>query len=713
MHQTIDSNHEIRILRIQHGKDGDPLECMLFPSALELGNNQKSHSEHQKWPYTALSYWWGDPDEVAGNRITIYKDTGARGVRQTLTGFNQSGTFFIRDNLNAALLRFRHATEDVNVWVDAICINQDDKTEKSSQVARMHEVYTQAESVCVWLGEGNDDTELTFEFLKRILDLQALDDLVANPEETAESWALVLQLITNHWFSRRWVIQELALARKAYVRCGSMDLSWKDFADSIALFMTKYEEIRRSILDHASLVCRDPESIILKTTDARALGANVVVHATVNLFRKSHEGRIEQRLLPLEILVSSLLVAFETTEPRDTIFAVLTLANDSELSSSNPSATRDARISPDYEKCLLDVYADFIDYCIQQSQSLDILCRYWAAVQKQSKAEALKKGTSEVDTLPSWIPLIRHSAFGEPRYIVEGGANEDGFVGCPERKGQQIYNASAGSRAWHKFGVHDLKEGKLREGFTFRMNKHSRPSTSTGHSRPAALIAPKSEPNTLAEDSALKEETSSRMPKYNGSLFLRGFCLDIISQVSSRVGGGIIPSEALEMAGWGPKYKPQTVPDKLWRTLVADRGPDGKNAPPWYTRACWECLQYQDRRGDLDIPELMENLKNPSTRITFLKRVQSIVWKRRFFETKGASHKSLFGLGSPAIKNGDLVCILFGCSVPVVLRKDHERKYYQIIGECYVYGMMDGEAIAGKAPAWPYDQLEYSTFELR
>ncbi|KAH9203526.1 hypothetical protein DL95DRAFT_472296 [Leptodontidium sp. 2 PMI_412] len=348
------------------------------------------------------------------------------------------------------------------------------------------------------------------------------------------------------------------------------------------------------------------------------------------------------------------------------------LANDSELSSSNPSATHDARISPDYEKCLLDVYADFIDYCIQQSQSLDILCRYWAVAQKQSKAEALKKRTSAVNTMP-----------------IEGRANWDGFLGGPERKGQQIYNASAGLYAWHKFGVHDLKEGTLRKGFgfTFPMNKHSRPSTSTGHSLPAALITPMPEPDTLADYSVLREGTSSRMPKYN-------------------VMAGWDPS-------WGSENKPPTVPDKLWRTLVADRGPDGKSAPPWYSRTCLECLHHRDRYGDLDIPKLMGNSNTPSTQITFLKRVQAIVWNRRFFETKGASKKYLFGLGREAIRSGDLVCILFGCSVPVVLREDRERKYYQIIGECYVHGMMDGEAIAGKAPAWPYDQQEYSTFELR
>lgn len=153
-HQRIDPNYEIRILRIQHGKGDEPLVCMLFPSALKLWHNQKSHSKLKTFRYTALSYWWGEPTGPVDNEITIYKDTGARGITQEFNNFfNKSGTFFIRDNLKAALLRFRHPTEDKNVWVDAICINQDDKTEKTAQVARMHEVYTQAESVCVWLGK--------------------------------------------------------------------------------------------------------------------------------------------------------------------------------------------------------------------------------------------------------------------------------------------------------------------------------------------------------------------------------------------------------------------------------------------------------------------------------------------------------------------------------------------------------------------------------
>jgi len=56
---------------------------------------------------------------------------------------------------------------------------------------------------------------------------------------------------------------------------------------------------------------------------------------------------------------------------------------------------------------------------------------------------------------------------------------------------------------------------------------------------------------------------------------------------------------------------------------------------------------------------------------------------------------------------GDLVCILFGCSVPVVLRK-HIGEEYQLVGECYIHGLMDGEALAMQATG----QVEAHDFVL-
>jgi hypothetical protein len=119
---------------------------------------------------------------------------------QEFSPFNLSGIFHVRNNLYAALKRFRKEDRDVDIWADALCINQKDNDEKTAQVARMHEIYSDAENVSVWLGSGNPQAKETFEFLRTILDLKKLDDLVTN-KTNPEKWMLVINLMKNKWFS--------------------------------------------------------------------------------------------------------------------------------------------------------------------------------------------------------------------------------------------------------------------------------------------------------------------------------------------------------------------------------------------------------------------------------------------------------------------------------------------------------------------------------
>ena len=394
VYEKLESADEIRVLRILKGDRDDKIECLLFPSALASADNTSSKSKAQRFEYIALSYWWGPPDEVARQEINI---TGPGGDMLGL----RRGTFYVRDNLGAALRQLRSRRGDVVIWVDAICINQDDKKEKMAQVSRMHEIYTEAKSVCVWLGAGIPQTKETFDFLGEILDLQTLDTLLAKRKDPGKWW-LVVRLLRNAWFSRRWVIQELTLARDATVRWGESQMPWSDFADAIALFMTKHDDIKQ-ILSKTLEYQRTKDPL----GDARALGANTLVNATNDLFRKSEDGKIQQRLLPLEVLVSCLFLAFEAKDPRDTIYAVLSISKDTSIGTSDFTARStwqkffpppvspgiqvqgDIRISPDYDKSIIDVYADFMDYCIETSNSLDILCRHWAPTPR--KRQAVKK----------------------------------------------------------------------------------------------------------------------------------------------------------------------------------------------------------------------------------------------------------------------------------------------------------------------------------
>jgi hypothetical protein len=109
------------------------------------------------------------------------------------------------------------------------------------------------------------------------------------------------------------------------------------------------------------------------------------------------------------------------------------------------------------------------------------------------------------------------------------------------------------------------------------------------------------------------------------------------------------------------------------------------------------CLHKASPDGDLNTSKLLANRSLPDTVLEYLRRVQSIVWSRKFFVCREPADRSKrpFGLGSRHIQEGDIVCILFGCSVPVVLRYFETTRDYKFIGECYVHGNMDGELLAG------------------
>jgi hypothetical protein len=98
----------------------------------------------------------------------------------------------------------------------------------------------------------------------------------------------------------------------------------------------------------------------------------------------------------------------------------------------------------------------------------------------------------------------------------------------------------------------------------------------------------------------------------------------------------------------------------------------------------------------------------------YLQRVQAITWNRVFLETNTWAERGekLFGLGPPKTKVNDIVCILFGCSVPCILREhrlEDGGMYYEFIGESYIYGKMDGEAVT----ALKDHDLKAQTVEFR
>ena len=177
---------------------------------------------------------------------------------------------------------------------------------------------------------------------------------------------------------------------------------------------------------------------------------------------------------------------------------------------------------------------------------------------------------------------------------------------------------------------------------------------------------------------------------------------------------GMIHREGLIFGGWSEAVdiEPGLLPNHLWRTLVADRGSDGSNPPRWYRRAMLYCLSNRNEIDDIHIDRLLDQEKS-SSMTEFLRRVSTVVWNKRLFLSYG-KYKYRFGLAPNAVEVNDIICILLGCSVPVVIRKHGEgaEQYYKFIGEAYIYGMMDGEALEQYAQL-TQEQLVHEAQEFR
>ncbi|KAK9780814.1 putative Heterokaryon incompatibility domain-containing protein [Seiridium cardinale] len=123
----VSSQSQIRTIILHSGQFNEDIQCSFHIVSLD-GNLE----------YEALSYVWGDP--------TITQPVIVDGNEMQVT-----------TNLEAALRHLRSDQKPRTLWVDAICINQQDDREKSAQVPMMGKIFQQATSVLAWFGHGDED----------------------------------------------------------------------------------------------------------------------------------------------------------------------------------------------------------------------------------------------------------------------------------------------------------------------------------------------------------------------------------------------------------------------------------------------------------------------------------------------------------------------------------------------------------------------------
>jgi hypothetical protein len=170
------STNSVRYVKLLPGAGN--IECEIFEASTD-----------EYISYTALSYAWGS----ASNPRTI-RCSGTRDLT-------------VWSNLYQALWHIRHPTESRILWIDAICINQNDVSERNQQVAQMTKVYTQAEKLLIWL--GSDGNERAVNLIKHTAQFTTEYEegapLHERPRLNHQDWKAMKSYLGATWFQRVWV----------------------------------------------------------------------------------------------------------------------------------------------------------------------------------------------------------------------------------------------------------------------------------------------------------------------------------------------------------------------------------------------------------------------------------------------------------------------------------------------------------------------------
>jgi len=385
--------NEIRLLRLKPRCYQHPQSHLERFQNIAIFCDTEVVSRRPRPSYTALSYAWGDGN---GNRSICVGNT-------ILT---------VGINLEAALRELRAEQDDLVLWVDQLCINQEDEEEKSQQVKEMRNIYAQATHVIAWVGESADNSDLILKHFHSIGSkasrstrgltknsfrhmmnhtLTGILPSLLDPESRQMISIAFQKFCRRPYWRRLWVIQEYAVARKLEVACGNARIS--------NVHLLRALDALARLLDYL-------EDLGEQTSNDALVRLGFIVVKTFNTpFSSFLEGIVTRRYqyqrskstdnCLFKVLISSLVLESdhnhpECSDPRDRIFSLLGLAND--------ASSFDGFL--DYSSSCEDVYTKATKHMIDQGY-VDILsyCHF-----------------PRDECMPSWVPDWRRMTFAPLAY---------------------------------------------------------------------------------------------------------------------------------------------------------------------------------------------------------------------------------------------------------------------------------------------------------
>ncbi|KAK4449782.1 heterokaryon incompatibility protein-domain-containing protein [Podospora aff. communis PSN243] len=307
----------LRVLQLLPNRDGNaPIECNLIDYAL-LDARTGPHL------YEAVSYVWGPPPN------THYLITNGASLP-------------IRQNCHAVLARLRDPTLPRFLWVDAVCINQEDNDEKTDQVQLMTWIYASARGVLVWLEEPTDVCDLPDGTPKADLAgaLKAIQEAAENSDalplslvDLEAARAMVTALSQRSWFRRIWVLQEVAAAARVTIMCNEKEIDGDVFCAGLEVMgvetdpKSRDKGIDATAIETNTAMLKEPASVRSSTWGLLSTAAFLIRGAGSRRNRAS--GMMQTYSLNISPLLDLVRMYHDrdATDRRDKIFALLGMSS--------------------------------------------------------------------------------------------------------------------------------------------------------------------------------------------------------------------------------------------------------------------------------------------------------------------------------------------------------------------------------------------------
>lgn len=692
LYKKLTGERKIRLMTLRPGKVSDPITCDLTLVNLDMSLN-----------YDALSYEWK-------------KDKGFTNITCGSTSLS------VTRNLAIALRALRHPASPKVLWADAICINQEDKKEKSNQIPLMRDIYATAKSVLIWLGPsfrgvasafevlpylaivgverhptGKPDTERLEDILEGSITerpkhgsiIQSQTDLVftthdrdsilwhtlkRRPElddntifkfDDGEAWTAIDKLFGDSYFQRSWIIQEVAVAEAVYVVCGSHNIYWDIFRMAFEGRSKLAFPLRKA--DNTT----ELQSYIPCVRDARV----------------RYRDYENPRCLDLGIVLTSFSYAKETN-PRDRIYAALGIVKPQTLCQD---------IVPDYNKSIEEVFYEAACNIIRQRKDLYL----WSSKTLMPRRTMFK--------LPSWIPEWTMASCEE---ALEFASPE--FSRClacnPAIKGKCLFiDGHLLDEIDTTYSINE--ENEVLELFV-RLEewlKQRDKSMFGAYSADPQNLAGQAMPGSETASDRLREENKSEarqlLSKFHDvSPIVASIMHDTAFEAGHAFDSRQLNIEALWSAltavfnrrirmsrplGYLLSLATLYILPRLTRTQGGVLKALPKGFSVWIMVAA-VCLSLEKAK-----PELFTILSEHFERYS---RFRHVVIEDRFFVTK----RGIFGCApAEAVKQGQVVAILGGAYVPYLLRKS--EGHYELISHVYVEGIMSMKSLPA---GWKVDRIE-------